>query len=103
MAQKKLAAIPLALAPNERIVTLLREALRDAKEGKIHAIGVAIAMTSDNPQADGARATESVLCFTPGWGHSLATAVNGLAFRLNHERYTQGDTLPEPKLEDTDE
>jgi hypothetical protein len=99
----KIKAISLALAPNEKIIALLREALRDAKEGKVHAIGVAIATTSDNPEADGARATESILCCTPGWAHSLATAVNGLSFRLNHERYVQGDTLPAPKLEDSDE
>lgn len=89
--------------PNEKIVALLREALRDAKEGKIQAIGVAIACTSDSPDADGARACESILSATNGWYHSMAAAVNGLAFRLNHERYTQGSSLPDPKLKDDDE
>lgn len=99
----KLQKIELSLTPNQRIIDLLREALRDAKEGKIHAIGIAVAIVSDSPDADGARCTESILSYTPGWSHSLATAVNGLAFRLNYERYNAGTVLPDPKLEDTDE
>ena len=89
--------------PNEKIIALLREALRDAKNGKIQAIGIAAVLISDSPDADGARATESILSNTDGWSHSLATAVNGLAFRLNYERYTKGSALPDPKLDETDE
>jgi hypothetical protein len=99
----KLKAIPRALEPNERIIALLRETLRDAKEGRIHAIGVAVAMTSDHPDADLGRATESILSYTPGWAHSLACAVNGLAFRLNHERYAHGSSLPVGEMKDDDE
>ena len=100
---KKLTAIPRALEPNEKIINVLRECLRDAKEGRIHAIGIAVAMTSDSPDADLGRAVESVLSYTPGWAHSLACAVNGLAFRLNHERYTQGSPLPVATMTEEDE
>lgn len=98
-----IAKIPFGPQPNQRIIALLREALRDAKAGKTQAIGVAVALTSEAPDADLGRATETVLAYTDGWAHSLACAVNGLAFRLNHERYTQGSTLPDPKLTDEDE
>lgn len=98
-----LSKIPFGPQPNERIIMLLREALRDAKAGKLQAIGVAIACASDAPDADLGRTTETVLSYTPGWAHSLACAVNGLAFRLNYERYTQGSALPDPKLTDEDE
>jgi hypothetical protein len=98
-----LAKIPFGPQPNERIIALLREALRDAKAGKIQAIGVVVACTSDAPDADLGRSTESILSYTPGWAHSLACAVNGLAFRLNHERYTQGCALADPKFTDEDE
>jgi hypothetical protein len=99
----KLKAIPRADAPNEKIITLLRECLRDAKEGKVHAIGIAVAMTSDDPDADLGRGTESVLSYTPGWAHSLACAVNGLAFRLNYERYAHGSPLLVAEMKDDDE
>jgi hypothetical protein len=99
----KLKAIPRALEPNPKIINLLREVLKDAKEGKVHAIGIAVAMTSDEPDADLGRATESVLSYTPGWAHSLACAVNGLAFRLNHERYAHGSSLPVAEMKDDDE
>ena len=95
--------IPFGMKPNQRIINARREALRDAKEGKIQAIGIAVAVTSDSLDADEARATETILCYTPGWAHSLVAAANGLAFRLNYERYTQGQTLPDPKLTDEDE
>lgn len=95
--------IPRALDPNQRIIMLLREALRDAKEGRIHGVGIAIATTSDSPDAEGGRAVETILSADDGWWHSLTAAVNGLAFRMNYERYMQGDVLPDPKLEDNDE
>jgi hypothetical protein len=60
-------------------------------------------MTSDNPDADGARGTESVLSFTPGWAHSLACAVNGLAFRCNYERYVHGASIPVEEMKSDDE
>jgi hypothetical protein len=98
-----LAEIPFGPQPNERIIALLRETLRDAKAGKIQAIGVAVACTSDAPDADLGRTTETIMSYTEGWAHSLACAVNGLAFRLNHERYSQGCALPDPKLTEEDE
>ena len=99
----KLKAIPRALEPNQRIINVLRECLRDAKEGKVHAIGIAVAMISDDPDADLGRGTESVLSYTPGWAHSLACAVNGLAFRMNYERYAHGSALPVAEMSDKDE
>jgi hypothetical protein len=86
---------------NERVVTALRATLKEAKEGKIHAVGIAVACV--DPGNDGGRSTETILSAGEGWYHSLACAVNGLAFRLNYERYTQGDKLPDPVLEETDE
>jgi hypothetical protein len=99
----ELKAIPSALEPNQRIIDLLREVLRDAKEGKVHAIGIAVASVSEDPEVDLGRAIETVLSYTPGWAHSLGCAVNGLAFRLNYEHYSRGSTLPDPKLMDEDE
>ena len=98
-----LKAIPRALDPNKRIIELLREALRDAKEGKVHAIGIAVGVTSDSPNAEGGRATETILAASDGWHHTLCTAVNGLAFRLQYERYHGGQALPTPDLSDEDE
>jgi hypothetical protein len=99
----KLKTIPRALEPNQRIIDLLREVLRDAKEGKVHAIGIALATVSEDPDTDLGRGTDTVLSYTPGWAHSLSCVVNGLAFRLNYERFMQGSTMPDPKMEDTDE
>jgi hypothetical protein len=99
----KLKAIPRALQPNAKIINVLRECLRDAKEGKVHAIGIAVVMVSDDPDADLGRGTESVLSYTPGWAHSLSCAVNGLAFRLNYERYARGSPVPVADMGDTDE
>jgi hypothetical protein len=90
-------------APNQRIIDCLREALKEAREGKVQACGIALAVVDEGNDADGGRATETILSFTPGWAHSLATAVNGMAFRLNYERYTQGNSLPPAKLDETDE
>jgi hypothetical protein len=92
---------PIKPDVNEKVVTALRHALKEAKEGKIQAIGIAICILDPGNQ-DG-RATETVLSAADGWYHSLACAVAGLAFRLHYERYTQGSILADPKLEDTDE
>jgi hypothetical protein len=90
-------------APNERIIILLREALRDAKAGKIQAMGLALAIVNNESDSDMGRSTETILSFTDGWSHSLTTAVSTLAFRLNYERYTQGSVMPDPTLTDEDE
>jgi hypothetical protein len=88
-------------APNQRVIDCLREALKDAKAGKIQAIGIAAALI--DPDGDGGRSTETILIAADGWYHSLATVVGGLAFRLNYERYTQGNSLLPAKLDETDE
>jgi hypothetical protein len=99
----ELRALPRALDPNQKLIDLLRETLREAKEGKIHAIGIAIGKVDTGENAEGGRCTETVLSASDGWYHTLATAVGGLAFRLNYERYTQGSMLPPGKLDETDE
>lgn len=102
MGKTNLTAItPLKPDVHAGVVAALREALRDAKTGRIQAIGIAIAVR--DPDGDGGRATETILSAADGWHHSLASAVNGLAFRLNYERYTQGSRLPPSEFEDTDE
>jgi hypothetical protein len=90
-------------APNEKIIDLLREALKDAKAGKIHAIGIALGTIDEGEGSDAGRCTETVLSASDGWHHTLSTAVSGLAFRLHHERYTQGSAIPPAKLDETDE
>ena len=92
---------PIKPDANERVVTALREALKEAKEGHIRAVGIAIARY--DPQGDGGRSTETILSAGEGWYHSLSAAVNGLAFRLNYERYTQGSSIPLTKLPDNEE
>jgi hypothetical protein len=92
---------PIRPEVNQRIVDALREALKEAKEGRIQAVGIAIACF--DPGGDAGRSTETVLSSADGWYHSLAAAVGGLAFRLQYERYTQGTKLPDPKLDETDE
>jgi hypothetical protein len=102
--QKRKIVTPVQWTPaliNQRIVDALREALKEAKEGRIQAVGIAIACY--DPEGDAGRSTETVLVASDGWYHSLSTAVNGLAFRLQYERYTQGSKLPDPKLDETDE
>jgi hypothetical protein len=86
---------------NERVVTALRAALKEAKEGKIQAVGIAVACL--DPGGDGGRSTETILSAGDGWYHSLSCAVNGLAFRLNYERYIQGYRMSDPEVEETDE
>jgi hypothetical protein len=105
MSEKKILnlAIKQPLSPNDKVIQLLREALKDAKEGKVQAVGLALAITDTDPDSDNGRATETVLSASDGWYHSLTAAVNGLAFRLNYERYTQGATLPDSKLDESDE
>lgn len=88
-------------APNEKVIKALREVLKDAKEGKVQAIGIAVALI--DPGNDGGRSTETILSAAEGWHHSLAAAVNGLSFRLNHERYVQGGDLPPTEITDQDE
>lgn len=85
----------------EKVVTALRAALKEAKEGKIQAVGIAVAVI--DPGSDGGRATETILSHADGWCHSLSCAVNGLAFRLNYERYSKGHRMPDPEVEDSDE
>jgi hypothetical protein len=98
-----LSSIPFGPQPNERIIELLRETLREAKAGKIQAIGIAIACTTDDPDADLGRHNETIMSYTAGWRHSLVAAINGLAFRCAYERYAGGAPLPDPKLNDEDE
>lgn len=89
--------------PNQRIIDALREALRDAKEGKIQGIAIALAVVDANSDADGGRSTESIVVNTKGWEHSISAAVSTLWMRLNYERYIAGAAVPPPKLDDTDE
>jgi hypothetical protein len=93
--------VPQPGEPNERVIRALRETLKDAKEGKVQAIGIAVALIE--PDGDGGRATETILSAADGWRHSLATAVGGLAFRMHYERYVQGGVLPSTELTDNDE
>ena len=93
--------VPVPDAPNEKIVKILRETLKEAKAGSIQAIGIAIAVV--DPGNDGNRATETILSSADGWHHSLAAAVGGLNFRLHHERYVAGGTLPSPEITKDDE
>jgi hypothetical protein len=86
---------------NERVVTALRAALKEAKEGRIQAVGIAIACL--DPEGDAGRSTETILSSADGWYHSLSCAINGLAFRMQYERYVQGVVMPNPKIEDGDE
>jgi hypothetical protein len=99
----KIAVVPFGPQPNERIIALLREALRDAKAGKIQAIGIAVACTTDDPGADLGRSTETILSYTSGWRHSLVAAVDALAFRTSYERFRAGSPLPDPIITDEDE
>jgi hypothetical protein len=92
---------PIKPVANERVVIALRAALKEAKEGRIQAVGIAIACL--DPEGDNGRATETILSAADGWYHNLSTAVNGLAFRMNYERYIQGHKMADPAVEDTDE
>jgi hypothetical protein len=87
--------------PNERVIQILRETLKEAKEGKIQAIGIALALL--DPGNDGGRSTETILSAAEGWHHSLVAAVGGLHHRMHHERYIQGATLPSTELTSDDE
>lgn len=86
---------------NDKVITALRAALKEAKEGRIQAVGIAIACL--DPEGDSGRSTETILSAADGWYHSLSTAVNGLAFRMNYERYTQGHKMPDPEVKEGDE
>jgi hypothetical protein len=99
----ELKTIPRALDPNQKLINLVREVLKDAKEGKIHALGIAVGRVDDGAGSDNGRCTETVFAASDGWHHTLATAVNGMAFRLNYERYSQGSQLPVADMGDTDE
>jgi hypothetical protein len=92
---------PIKPVVNQRVIAALRAALKDAKEGKVQAVGIAIAVF--DPDGDNGRSTETILSAADGWGHSLSCAVNGLAFRLNHEFYAKGHVTPAPNLNEEDE
>jgi hypothetical protein len=99
----ELKTIPRVLDPNQKLINLVREVLKDAKEGKIHALGIAVGRVDDNAGSDNGRCTETICAASDGWLHTLATAVNGLAFRMNYERYSQGSKLPVAEMDDKDE
>lgn len=90
-------------APNPKIVEFLREALKDAKAGRVQGIGIALAVISDDESSDSGRATETIMTYTPGWAAVTGMAIQGMAFRILFERYSNGMPLPSPKLDDTDE
>ena len=90
-------------APNERIIMHLREALKDAKAGRLQGIGLAMAVSDAGPDGDGGRCTESIICFTEGWLHSVTAAVSALDWRIHGERYDRGHAIPDPKLTEEDE
>lgn len=96
-------AVRPPLDPNQKLIDMLRETLREAKEGKIQALGIAVGKMSDDDGSDNGRCTETVLSASDGWYHTLATAVAGLAFRLNYERYVQGGMIPPSELTEQDE
>jgi hypothetical protein len=89
MDKKELKTVAKIKPPvNERVVTALRAALKEAKEGRIQAVGIAIACL--DPEGDAGRSTETILSSADGWYHSLSCAISGLAFRMQYERYVQG-------------
>lgn len=92
---------PIKPVADEKVVTALRAALKEAKEGRIQAVGIAIACF--DPEGDAGRSTETILSAADGWYHSLTTATVALAFRMQYERYIQGCRMPDPKVEDDDE
>lgn len=98
-----LSVVPRKNTPNEKVINALREALRDAKEGKVQCVGIALGIVDESPDADAGRSTETILSASDGWYHTLSTAVNGMAFRLNYERYNQGCSIPMAKLTGDDE
>jgi hypothetical protein len=79
-------------SPNERIIQLLREALKEARDGKVQGIG--LALTLIEPGGDGGRSCESIIAYTDGWAHSTSAAVSGLWMRMHYERYAQGTAIP---------
>jgi len=87
--------------PNQRVVAILREALKDAKAGRIQGVGIGAACV--DADGDGCRSTETYIAYADGWAHSTSAAVAGLFTRLNVERYQQGSALPAGKLTDEDE
>jgi hypothetical protein len=94
-------AVRQPLAPNQKLIDLLRDVLKEAKAGKIHALGIAVGTVDEN--GDNGRSSETILSASDGWYHTLAAAVGGLAFRLNYERYTQGSKIPPSELTEQDE
>jgi hypothetical protein len=91
------------VAPNEQVISLLRDLLKEAKEGKIQGIGVACACVDSSPGSDAGKATETIIMFSDGWSHTTSAAVSALWMRINFERYANGTSIPAGIVTDDDE
>lgn len=85
-------------APNEDIITVLRETLRDAKAGKIQAIGIACGVVDEEDEEG--RASITYCKYTVGWVDALNSAVGSLFFRVFDRDRT---TIKIPDLTEEDE
>lgn len=92
--------VPPPGAPNAKVIQLLREALHDARKGRIQAIGLALGCV--DPEGDGGRSTETIIAYADGWAHTTAAAIGGLWTRFHLERYDQGHVLPPGAVDEND-
>ena len=68
--------------PNEGIIRVLRECLKEAKAGKIQ--GLAIAMAVYNPDSlENKQSTENNICNSDGYDYATRVALHNLCLRID--------------------
>jgi hypothetical protein len=81
------------LKPDDDIIRVCREILRDAKSGKIRAIATAFVITNEEEGLS----TENVIQHTPNTYFPLRVAIENLHFRVlcnSHERRIESEAPP---------
>ena len=89
-------------APNEDIITVCRELLKDAKSGKIQGIGVALAV-HEPLSGEHMTSTMSIRKFAPGYYYATRTAIDNMQFRGKLDAYNDGGNTNGPELTEDDE
>lgn len=88
--------------PNERIITILREMLRDAKEGKVQGIAIAVAIY-DPTSVENKQATENNISHSDGYEYATRVALENLKIRIARHVESISIDVDAPPLTDGDE
>lgn len=104
-----MAVVPIGLVPdegpkpNEKIVTMLREMLREAKQGRVQGIAIAVAIY-DPTSLENKQSTENNYAFSIGYEYATHVALDNLKNRIHGYIEDYSVEIDEmPPLTDEDE